>query len=93
MSTNAVPKNKESDIPMISANEARNMTDAAQFRKSGYECLINSAIREVAANGKDFATILIPDDIAEQAAKFLTSHGFRVGVENAAIGTVITAAW
>lgn len=90
---NATPKRKGSGSPMISATEARCITDNAKFAKYGYAELINSTIREVAANGEDEASMLVPVKIAEQAIKFLETNGFRVVSEMSMTGMVVTAFW
>lgn len=90
---NATPKRKEPEVPMISANEARRITDSTKFSNSGYAALINSTIREVAGNGKAEAPMLVPVNVAEQAVQFLEHHGFRVKSEMTMTGMVITAAW
>ena len=96
MAQNVCPKPKQEqqqEIPMISANEARQVTNSAQFNKSGYAALMNSTIREVAAKGESEAKMLIPVQVAEQSARFLEQHGFRVTAQMAMTGMVITAAW
>lgn len=90
---NATPKRKEPASPMISAAEARRITDNSKFAKSGYAELINSTIREVAAEGESEAPMLVPVSIAEQAMKFLESNGYRVVSEMSMTGVVVTAAW
>lgn len=90
---NATPKRKEPGTPMVSANDARRITNNAKFSSSGYAELINSTIREVAAKGDDKAAMLIPVNIAQQAEDFLVAHGFRVVSEMFMTGMVITAAW
>ena len=90
---NATPKRKEPGSPMISATEARRITDSSKFSKSGYAELINSTIREVAAKGESEAPMLVPVNIAEQAIMFLESNGFRVVSEMSMTGMVVTAAW
>lgn len=80
-------------IPMISAGEARRITEDSKFSNSGYPALINSTIREVAAKGECQARMLIPEEVAEQAAAYLIAHGFRVVSGKGMTGILITAAW
>lgn len=89
---NVTPKRK-SEVPAITANEARRITNNSKFASSGFADLINSTIRETAENGETEAHMLIPAEIAEQAADFLTASGFRVVSEMSLTGVVITAAW
>lgn len=86
-------KPREQEVPMISANEARRITDSAQFSKSGYAALMNSTIREFAAKGESEAHMLIPVNVSEQAAKFLEQYGFRVVAKMTMTGMLVTAAW
>ena len=86
-------KQEQQEVPMISANEARQITNSAQFNKSGYAALMNSTIREVAAKGESEAKMLVPVQVSEQAARFLEQHGFRVTAQMAMTGMVLTAAW
>lgn len=81
------------DDKMITANEAHRLADQANFKKSGYVDLINSAIREEVSKGNFEATMLVPDSILDSAAKFLEQHGFRVIVGSAMTGSLVTAAW
>lgn len=87
------PKRKEPEVSMISANDARKITDDAQFRKSGYASLIDAVIREASAGGKSEVSILFPPNVAEQAAQFIVDHGFRITAKITTDSVVITAAW
>ncbi len=78
---------------MISANEARRITDAANFEKSGLAGLINSTVRGVASGGQDSAVLLIPQNIVNCTVEFLEKHGFRVIVDTHNTGAMVTVAW
>lgn len=84
---------KQTATEMISANEARRITDSANFRKSGFADLINSTIRDAASKGESEAAMLIPENVANEAAKFLEQHGFRVILGHMLTGALVTAAW
>lgn len=94
MAQTVCPKSKqEQRAALISANEARRITNNAQFEKSPYVALMDSTIREVAAKGESEAKMLIPVQVSEQAAKYLEQYGFRVVAQMAMTGMVLTAAW
>ena len=81
---------KATATEMISANEARKITDSVNFRKSGFIKLIDSAIREAAGAGQSEATMLIPENVAGEVMIFLEQHGFRVIADQLPL---LTAAW
>lgn len=69
---------------MISASEARRITDAANFEKSGAANSLNILIRKAADNGDTHIGLHMEERLADQAADFLTQHGFRVAVDKSA---------
>lgn len=80
-------------VPMISADEARKMTDEARFAMSGYAGVMNTIIRETASDGGDQARMLISAEMADQASDYLIGHGFRVVCNKDETGALIVAAW
>lgn len=80
-------------VEMVSAAEARKITERASFQNSPFVALINSSIRDAASNGKSEANILVPMAVADDAAKFLEQHGFKVSGGVTMTGVVITVHW
>lgn len=90
---NKTAADKQSATEMISANEARKITDSVNFKNSGFASLIASTIRDAAGKGESQAAMLIPENVAEEAAKFLEQNGFRVVMGHMMTGALVTAAW
>ncbi len=80
-------------ISMISADEARHITDAVNFAKSDLAATMNIAIRKTANMGKNRVNVWVETDLADAAAQFLTEHGFRVVVKNDIAGFIVEATW
>lgn len=84
---------KQTATEMISANEARKITDSVNFKNSGYADLINSTIRDAAGKGESRAEMLVPENVGRDAARFLEQHGFRVVLGHMLTGALVIAAW
>lgn len=78
----------------ISANEARQMTDTANFAESPYALSIDEVIRKKAAAGEDSIEILVPREQLDQIVELMKQHGFRVVVGFVyPMGRSVTIAW
>lgn len=79
---------------MISAVEAKTISNKAQFAKSGWAHLAESTIKEACENGEDSATILLPLSVVEDMLHFLTDNGYEECIVTGAItGAMVTVAW
>lgn len=78
---------------MINVNEARKISDEANFAKSGYAELLDTTIRDIAKEGGTKICMVVPTEVAESTAEFLQKHGFRVVADRCITGITITAAW
>lgn len=81
------------EIHMISAEEARKMTNEARFVRSGSAEVMNTIIRDIASDGGARARMLISAEMADQARDYLTGYGFRVACNQDATGVLIVAEW
>lgn len=78
---------------MISAEEARKMTNEARFVMSGSAEAMNAIIRDIASDGGARARMLISEEMADHARDYLTGYGFRVTCNKDATGVLIVAEW
>lgn len=90
---NKTAADKQAEVNMISANEARKITDSVNFKNSGFASLINSTIRDAASKGESRAEMLIPENVARDAVRFLEQNGFRVVLGHMLTGALVIAAW
>ena len=79
---------------MITASEAKVLTQKEKFAKSAYPHLVDAAVREACDNGEDTAEVLIPLDVVPDMVTYLCDHGFEeVVVTGAITGAVVAIAW
>ena len=79
---------------MITAIKAKELTRKAQFAKSGYAHLADTAIREACEKGEDTAEFLIPMEVVPDMVTFLCDHGFEeVLVTGTMTGATVSVAW
>ena len=79
---------------MITAPEAKVLTQKAKFAKSAYPHLVDVAVREACDNGEDTVEVLIPMDVVPDMVTYLCDHGFEeVVVTGTITGAMISIAW
>lgn len=79
---------------MISVSEAKVLTKKAQFAKSAYPHLVDTAIREACEKGENSVEFLIPMNVVPDMADFLCEHGFeQVKVTCAITGAMVSITW
>lgn len=85
---------------MISAQEARKISDDNNFANSEYVKLADEIIRDKAEKGFRNAVMIIPNahgtdcrNIASQLYKFLQQNGYAVGAEEIIPGIQISVSW
>lgn len=85
---------------MISAQEARKISDDNNFANSEYVKLADEIIRDKASKGFRNAVMIIPNangtdcrHIASQLYKFLQQNGYTVGAEEIIPGVQIAVSW
>lgn len=78
----------------ISANEARQMTDTANFAASPFVMSVDEAIRNRAASGGDTIEIIVPRERCDKIVKLMEYRGFQVTLGDACfIGQPVIIAW
>lgn len=79
---------------MVSATEARVLTDKAKFAASGFAALAESTIKEAAAKGEEEASMLIPLNVVADMVRFLNDNGYEeIVITGTITGALVSVAW